>query len=131
MTAHPLEAASSHVSNQISPCPSGLWVCERVVGCVGKVGCVAKVGCVGDVAGGGLESKRHGGVLGGGIDGGVDGGVDVKCLRRRICSRQRGKCSARLVVIRIIRCGKCSARSVVITARLVLPTAWEVLATAR
>ena len=85
MNDHQLEAASSRVSNQISPCSSGLWVCEHVIRCVDDVGYVAKVGCVGDVAGGGgvrPESERHGGVLGGGID----GGGDVKCPRRRVWS---------------------------------------------
>ena len=122
-----LEAASSRVSNQISPCSSGLWVCGHVVGCGGEVGCVGEVVCVSEVAGDGLnpESERQGGVLGGGID----RSGDVKCLRRRVCSRQRGNCSARLVVSSILRCGVCSA--VVIAARLELPTAWEVLATAR
>ena len=110
-----LEAASSCVSNQISPCSSGLRVCGHVVGCGSEV------------AGDGLspESERQGGVLGGGID----RSGDVKCLRRRVCSRQRGNCSARMVVSSILCCGVCSA--VVIAARLELPTAWEVLATAR
>jgi hypothetical protein len=124
VTAHQLKATSSRVSNQVSPCSSGLWVCEHVIGCVGEVGCVGDVGCVGEFAGDGVrwpESERHGGVL----RGGIDGGGDIKCPRRRTRSRQRDRCSARSVVSSIIRCGVCSARLLVMTARLdVLPTAW-------